>query len=102
MSHYQWLRYRRLITIILICFSPPSEVTAMILTNTVLKAKYLFLFLPEGAKKTSKLFFTALIILKKRSHQSNKEPDLIFLLSSSGLTLMSPQGFSCQSAAKKR
>lgn len=98
---YQWPRYSRLITIILIWFSPLSEVAVMIMNNTVSKAKYLYLFLPEEAKKTSTLFFTALIIPKKRSHQSNKECDLIFLLIPSRLTLMSPQRFSCQSAVKE-
>lgn len=72
----------------------------MILTNTVLEAKYFYLFLPEGAKKNSKFFFTALIIPKKTSHQVNRDPDLIFLFSLSGLTPTSPQGLSCQPAGK--
>lgn len=86
---YQWPRYSRLITIILIYFFPPSEVTAMILTNTLLEANYLYLFLPEGTNKTSKLFFVALIITQRRAYKVNGEHRLTLLLSLSGLTPLS-------------
>lgn len=67
-SIYQRPGYSRLRRIILIHFPPPSEVTARFLTNTGLEAKYPHFFLSERAKKISKLFFTALIIPKKRYH----------------------------------
>lgn len=66
----------------------------MILTNTLPEENYLYLFPPEGTNKTSEL------ITQRRAYQVNGEPCLTLLFSLSGLTPLSLQGLSHQSAAK--